>query len=145
MRLHDQFDIRGNAEHIGNGIGRTGQQATFNQNHVGGMAFERSAQILKRVGLSHNADIVFERKYFANSHAINSLRIRKDNADGPRLHRCVENFAIRCFVEKFHRWLLKAVNSGPLLLHEMIFIDSRSSLIMTLAYGAAYHTSTTVN
>ena len=72
----------------------------------------RRAQILERVGLGNDADIVFEREDFANSDAIDGLRIRKDNADGPRLDRSVKNFAIRCFVEKFHKWLLQPSIQG---------------------------------
>ena len=86
-------------------LASAGQQAAFEQDHVGWVAFDGRAQILERVGLRHHAKIVFERKDLANSDAVNGLRIRKNNADSARLYRCVKNFAIRCFVEKFHRWL----------------------------------------
>ena len=103
--LHDQLHVRSQPQQLGNRIGRTSQHASLQKNNVRRVALDGGAQILQRIGLRHHADIVFQGKDFANAHAVNSLGIRKNNANGAGLDRLIEVLALGVFVQNFHSWL----------------------------------------
>ena len=70
IRDSDQLHIRGGAQQLGNDVAGSGQQASLQENDVGGKSLNGRAQILQRIGLSHDAQIVFQRKYLANPDSI---------------------------------------------------------------------------
>src|ERR1019366_5906875 len=93
--LDDQLDIRGDAQQIGNHVGRACQEGSLEQDDIGGVAFNGCAQIRKGISLSDDPQIVFKGKYLANANPVNGLRIRKDNADSARLYRRFVGFTFR--------------------------------------------------
>jgi len=88
--LHNQLDVGRHAQDFGNDIGGAGQQAALEQHDVGGIALDRKVQILERISLGDDPEVVFEREYFANSDAVNSLGVGKNNANRSRLDLSVK-------------------------------------------------------
>ncbi len=99
--LHNQLYVWRDPKKFWNGVRRPGQQSAFKENNVGRVPFQRGAQIVERISLSHHTDVVFERKDLADSNPVDCLGVRKDNADGSRLYWRVQNFAVRRFRREF--------------------------------------------
>ncbi len=68
---------------------RQSEKFTLDKGNIGRMLLNRKAEILQRVCLGDDSNIVFESENLANSDTVNSLRVRKNNADRTRLNRSV--------------------------------------------------------
>src|ERR1700721_459560 len=76
-RLNNQLDIGGHGQEIVDSVWRAGEQRSFQQNHIRGVALDGVLQTFQGVSLRDYAEIVFESKYLANSDAKNGFRIRE--------------------------------------------------------------------
>src|ERR1039458_4969232 len=103
--LHNQLDIGGGPKQLGNNVGRAREETPLKKNNVCGKALNSKPQILERIRLGHNAQIVFKGKDLANTDAVNRLRIRKNNANRPRFHGGVEYFVLSGIVQEIHSGL----------------------------------------
>src|SRR5438270_1158209 len=113
-----------------------GRNAGFEQDHVSRIARSSGDRLLKILCLGNDADVIFEREYLADAHAVNGLRVREDDTDG--------------------RWLFGLVRLGGSLAHaangaqelllplKAVFVndggDGAASVLFRAADDAAYAT-----
>ncbi len=82
--LDDELGFGGLTDEFGDGIDGAGDELAFEQDDIGGVALQGGVEILERLHLSNDPDVIFEGKDFLHADAVDRLRIREDytNAGG---------------------------------------------------------------